>query len=58
MAILRLEVWEKDLDRDDFVGQACIPVGEVKAGLRAVALKSQKGELLPSTLLCSIAKQS
>ena len=58
MAILRLEAWESDSSsKDDFVGQACFPVCEMKIGLRALTLKSRSGEPLPSTLLCSIHKQ-
>lgn len=53
MAVLRLEVREHDqLQKDDMVGQACIPVTELKLGVRSVALQSRKGEPRTSKLLC------
>lgn len=55
VAILRIEVWEQDrMQRDDFVGQACFPVKEIKSGIRSVLLKSRKGEPLQAKLLCWI----
>lgn len=52
IAVLRLEVWEWDVDYDDFVGQACIPMMEMQFGIRSVALHSKKGLLQSSKLLC------
>lgn len=58
IAILRIEVWEHDrLQRDDFVGQACFRVTEVKIGIRSVCLSCRDGDPLDSKLLCWIEKQ-
>lgn len=56
IAVLRLEVWENDrFERDDFVGQACFPVQELKTGIRSIQLKSRKGEAKKhGKLLCWI----
>eukprot|EP00246_Nothoceros_aenigmaticus_P015284 TRINITY_DN6274_c0_g2_i1.p1 TRINITY_DN6274_c0_g2~~TRINITY_DN6274_c0_g2_i1.p1 ORF type:complete len:561 (+),score=109.82 TRINITY_DN6274_c0_g2_i1:217-1683(+) len=44
LALLRVEVHEYDMsDKDDFAGQTCIPVTELKPGLRAVQLYDKKG---------------
>lgn len=57
IAILRLEVWEHDrFQRDDFVGQACFSVIEMKTGIRSVPLKCINGNTLNSKLLCRIEK--
>ncbi|MCO5574927.1 hypothetical protein L7F22_028722 [Adiantum nelumboides] len=58
IAVLRIEVWEHDrLQRDDFVGQACFPVKEIKNGIRSVRLNCRDGDPLDSKLLCWIEKQ-
>ncbi|CAI9091715.1 OLC1v1026811C1 [Oldenlandia corymbosa var. corymbosa] len=45
LALLRVEVHEYDMsDKDDFGGQTCLPVSELREGIRAVPLHSQKGE--------------
>ncbi|KAG6547346.1 hypothetical protein Mapa_011283 [Marchantia paleacea] len=55
IAILRFEVWEYDrMNPDDFVGQACLPVNEIRSGIRVVQLRSKKGKLRSSKLLCDL----
>ncbi|CDP14020.1 unnamed protein product [Coffea canephora] len=45
LALLRIEVHEYDMsDKDDFGGQTCLPVSELREGIRAVPLHNQKGE--------------
>lgn len=45
LAVLRLEVHEDDkTGRDDFAGQMCVPVSELKPGYRVVALHDEKGD--------------
>lgn len=48
LAVLRLEVHEDDkTGRDDFAGQMCLPVSELKPGYRVVALCDEKGDEMP-----------
>jgi phosphatidylinositol phospholipase C delta len=52
LALLRIEVHEYDMsEKDDFGGQTCLPVSELKSGIRAVPLHDQKGEKLNSVRL-------
>ncbi|KAJ3676363.1 hypothetical protein LUZ60_003775 [Juncus effusus] len=52
LAILRIEVNECDMsEKDDFAGQTCLPVWELRPGIRSVRLCDQKGDLLPSVKL-------
>ncbi|MCO5605061.1 hypothetical protein L7F22_059239 [Adiantum nelumboides] len=53
LALLRVEVHEYDAaGKDDFGGQTCLPVQELKPGIRAVPLFDKKGnELSPVRLL-------
>ncbi|MFQ6638751.1 hypothetical protein Gotur_015042 [Gossypium turneri] len=52
LALLRVEVHEYDMsEKDDFAGQTCLPVSELKQGIRAVPLFDRKGEKLNSTRL-------
>ncbi|KAF9596947.1 hypothetical protein IFM89_014526 [Coptis chinensis] len=45
LALLRIEVHEYDMsEKDDFGGQTCLPLSELRAGIRAVPLYSRKGE--------------
>lgn len=45
LALLRIEVHEYDMsEKDDFGGQSCLPVSELRSGIRAVPLYSRKGE--------------
>lgn len=58
LAILRLEVKEHDFCRDDMVGQSCVPVTELRQGIRAVELQSSRGLPRKSKLLCHFAMRS
>lgn len=52
LAILRIEVREYDRsEKDDFGGQNCLPVSELKPGIRAVPLYDKKGEKFKSVKL-------
>ncbi|PIA32255.1 hypothetical protein AQUCO_04500092v1 [Aquilegia coerulea] len=45
LALLRVEVHEYDMsEKDDFGGQTCLPLSELRPGIRAVPLYSRKGE--------------
>ncbi|KAK8955941.1 Phosphoinositide phospholipase C 4 [Platanthera guangdongensis] len=44
LALLRIEVHEYDISaKDDFGGQTCLPVSELKPGIRCVPLCNRKG---------------
>ncbi|KAL4331804.1 hypothetical protein GQ457_07G042310 [Hibiscus cannabinus] len=43
LAVLRIKVVECDAGSSDFGGQACLPVSELRTGIRAVALHDKKG---------------
>ncbi|KAF7816105.1 phosphoinositide phospholipase C 4-like [Senna tora] len=52
LALLRVEVNEYDThEKDDFAGQTCLPVSELKQGIRAVPLYDRKGEKYNSVRL-------
>ncbi|XP_010253735.1 PREDICTED: phosphoinositide phospholipase C 2-like isoform X2 [Nelumbo nucifera] len=52
MALLRIEVHEYDMsEKDDFGGQTCLPVSELRTGIRAVPLHNRKGEQYKSVKL-------
>ncbi|KAK7852455.1 phosphoinositide phospholipase C 2-like isoform X1 [Quercus suber] len=52
LALLRIEVHEYDMsEKDDFGGQTCIPVSELRSGIRAVPLHNEKGEKYTSVKL-------
>ncbi|KAK6927118.1 Phosphoinositide-specific phospholipase C, EF-hand-like domain [Dillenia turbinata] len=52
LALLRVEVKEYDrTDSDDFAGQTCLPVSELRPGIRAVPLYDCKGDKYPSVRL-------
>lgn len=52
LALLRIEVHEYDMsEKDDFAGQTCLPVSELRSGIRAVPLFDRKGEKLNSSRL-------
>lgn len=45
LALLRIEVHEYDMsEKDDFGGQTCLPVSELRSGIRMVSLHDLKGE--------------
>lgn len=49
LALLRFEVHEYDMsEKDDFGGQTCLPVSELRSGIRAVPLHCKKGEMYNS----------
>ncbi|KAK7300528.1 hypothetical protein RJT34_11374 [Clitoria ternatea] len=52
LALLRIEVHEYDMsEKDDFGGQICLPVWELRSGIRAVPLHGRKGEKYKSVKL-------
>lgn len=52
LALLRIEVHEYDMsEKDDFGGQTCLPVSELRRGIRAVPLCSHTGEKYNSVKL-------
>uniref|UniRef100_A0A0D9WCA5 Phosphoinositide phospholipase C n=1 Tax=Leersia perrieri TaxID=77586 RepID=A0A0D9WCA5_9ORYZ len=52
LALLRVEVHESDNhQKDDFGGQTCLPVWELRRGIRSVRLCNHKGEPLRSVKL-------
>ncbi|KAG6551609.1 hypothetical protein Mapa_006688 [Marchantia paleacea] len=52
LALLRVEVHEYDMtDKDDFGGQTCIPLSEIKQGLRCLPLNDKKGNPLAGVRL-------
>lgn len=52
LALLNIQVNERDNDKkDDFGGQTCLPVSELKQGIRAIPLYSYKGEIFKSVKL-------
>ncbi|CAH9098182.1 unnamed protein product [Cuscuta europaea] len=52
LALLRLEVHEFDASgKDDFAGQTCIPISELRQGIRAAPLHDRKGEKYKSVKL-------
>lgn len=52
LALLRIEVNEYDMsEKDDFGGQTCLPVFELRRGIRAVPLYNFEGEKYNSTKL-------
>ncbi|URE05943.1 phospholipase C [Musa troglodytarum] len=52
LALLRIEVHEYDMsDKDDFGGQTCLPVWELRPGIRAVPLHDRKGNKYKSVRL-------
>ncbi|GMH04198.1 hypothetical protein Nepgr_006037 [Nepenthes gracilis] len=52
LALLRIEVHEYDMsEKDDFGGQSCLPVWELREGIRAVPLHDRKGDKYKSVKL-------
>ncbi|TKY56866.1 Phosphoinositide phospholipase C 2 [Spatholobus suberectus] len=52
LALLRIEVHEYDMsEKDDFGGQTCLPIWELRSGIRAIPLHSQKGDKYNSVKL-------
>jgi phosphatidylinositol phospholipase C delta len=45
LALLRIEVHEYDMsEKDDFAGQTCLPVSEIRPGIRAIPIFDRKGD--------------
>uniref|UniRef100_A0A5B6YX02 Phosphoinositide phospholipase C n=2 Tax=Davidia involucrata TaxID=16924 RepID=A0A5B6YX02_DAVIN len=52
LALLRIEVHEYDMsEKDDFGGQTCLPVSELRTGIRAVPIYDHKGNKYKSVKL-------
>lgn len=52
LALLRIEVHEYDMsEKDDFGGQTCLPVAELRTGIRSIPLCDKKGEKYKSVRL-------
>ncbi|KAH7549884.1 hypothetical protein JRO89_XS13G0099100 [Xanthoceras sorbifolium] len=52
LALLRVEVHKYNMsDKDDFAGQTCLPVFQLRPGIRAVPLHDRKGEKFGSVRL-------
>ncbi|KAH9701723.1 phosphoinositide phospholipase C 2 [Citrus sinensis] len=52
LAVLRIEVFDYDQAKtNDFAGQTCLPVSELKSGIRAVPLHDEKGDQYRHTRL-------
>ncbi|XP_027337550.1 phosphoinositide phospholipase C 6-like [Abrus precatorius] len=51
LALLRIEVKDKDKGKDDFAGQTCLPVSELRHGFRSVPLYDRKGKKFNSVKL-------
>ncbi|EOA25278.1 hypothetical protein CARUB_v10018593mg [Capsella rubella] len=52
LALLRIEVREYDMSENyDFGGQTCLPVSELRPGIRYVHLNDKKGEKMKSVWL-------
>lgn len=52
LALLRVEVHDYNMpEKDDFCGQTCLPVAELRQGIRSVALYDRKGERLVAVTL-------
>ncbi|XP_030442149.1 phosphoinositide phospholipase C 2-like [Syzygium oleosum] len=52
LALLRIEVHEYDIsEKDDFGGQTCLPVWELRRGIRSVPLHNYEGEKYRSVKL-------
>ena len=52
LALLRIEVYEYNMpEKDMFAGQTCLPVWELRQGIRAVPLFNRKGEMYSSVRL-------
>ncbi|XWS56728.1 hypothetical protein CRYUN_Cryun09bG0110300 [Craigia yunnanensis] len=52
LALLRIEVHEYDMsEKDDFGGQTCLPVAELRTGIRSVPLHDKKGKKLSNVRL-------
>ncbi|KAI4306828.1 hypothetical protein L6164_030073 [Bauhinia variegata] len=51
LALLRIIVKDKDQGKDDFAGQTCLPVSELRPGFRSFPLYDKKGKMYSSVRL-------
>lgn len=52
LAFLRIEVHDYNMsEKDDFAGQICLPVSELRPGIRAIPLCNRKGDQYTSARL-------
>lgn len=52
LALLRIEVFDYDQTKhNDFAGQTCLPISELRSGIRAVPLYNEKGDQYKHTRL-------
>ncbi|CAK7331206.1 unnamed protein product [Dovyalis caffra] len=52
LAVLRIKVVEQDISgNNDFGGQTCLPISELRTGIRAVPLHNRRGEKYKNTEL-------
>ncbi|KAI3682128.1 hypothetical protein L2E82_50160 [Cichorium intybus] len=52
LALLRIEVHDYNMsEKDDFAGQICLPVSELRPGIRAIPLCNRKGDQYTSARL-------
>ena len=52
LALLRIEIYEYDMsERDDFGGQTCFPVSDLRTGIRTVPLYNTEGDKYKSVKL-------
>lgn len=51
LALLQIQVKDKDQGKGDFAGQTCLPVSELKLGFRSVPLYNRKGDKFKSVKL-------
>lgn len=56
LAFLRLDVWDKDVNSDDFVGHAIVPLMTLRQGFRSLQIYSESGtahgDFEHASLLC------
>ncbi|KAM0013250.1 putative phosphoinositide phospholipase C [Helianthus debilis subsp. tardiflorus] len=51
LALLKIVVREHDTGKDDFAGQTCLPVSELRTGIRVVRLRDKRGNKFKSVKL-------
>ncbi|KAJ0909436.1 putative phosphoinositide phospholipase C [Helianthus annuus] len=51
LALLKIVVREHDTGKDDFAGQTCLPVSELRTGIRVVRLRDKRGKKFKSVKL-------
>ena len=51
LSTLVLQVFDKDIDADDFLAECFVPVSRLRQGVRRVPLRTERGRLLPTSFL-------